>query len=300
MNIHASMLFGILFCFGFAAGRAGAASARPAPLSPAGFSQTRADSAERARMIAELHAAADAGDFDRLMAVLKADSALVNVPDMSGMTPLYTAALGGHKEIIQLLLASGAPEDMYVDAILGSVEKVSGYLKKEMALLNTPGPFGKTALVWAVMFGNVEMVQFLLDKEANVNIADQERFTPLHWAAMYDQKDIAEMLLKKKADVNAQDSHNWSPLRIAVVHNQPEVAGLLLNNGADPNIKDNSETFPLHEAAMLGYTEMVRLLVEHGAKVNCRDLNDETPLTLAREKGFPDITKILKEHGGIE
>src|SRR6202034_3419629 len=48
--------------------------------------------------------------------------------------------------------------------------------------LNATGGDGKDALGLAIFNGNYGLASFLVDKKANVNKADAQRFTPLFWA----------------------------------------------------------------------------------------------------------------------
>ena len=54
---------------------------------------------------------------------------------------------------------------------------------------------------------NVDAVKILLEKGANVNAINSDKWTPLHCAASYDSNaDVVKVLLEKGANVNALNS----------------------------------------------------------------------------------------------
>ncbi len=56
----------------------------------------------------EIHDAAQNGDLAKVKALLKANPDLVSSKDTNGMTPLHCAAVKGHKDVAELLLANKA------------------------------------------------------------------------------------------------------------------------------------------------------------------------------------------------
>ena len=56
----------------------------------------------------EIHAAARAGDMDRVKAIVESDPAAVNARNGSGQTPLFDALLGNRPKIAEYLLSKGA------------------------------------------------------------------------------------------------------------------------------------------------------------------------------------------------
>lgn len=68
------------------------------------------------------------------------------------------------------------------------------------------------------MAGKNDVVRFLVDKKANVNIANKFGTTPLHIITSQSglrRYSLIEMLLKAGANVNALDQNLMSPLHIA-------------------------------------------------------------------------------------
>src|SRR6266513_388224 len=68
------------------------------------------------------------------------------------------------------------------------------------ALLNAAGP---AAVADAAMQGNKEAVKALLKQAADVDAAQGDGMTALHWAAMKDDADLVQTLLFAGANVRA-------------------------------------------------------------------------------------------------
>lgn len=116
----------------------------------------------------ELLSASRAGDWQRVKYVsfFKPD---INAIDEIGMTPLMYSARNGNREILSMLLKSGAT----VDA-------------KDKS--------GKTALMFAARRGHKEIISLLLDYEADIDLEDNDKFTAISWAEKFGQKGIADFL----------------------------------------------------------------------------------------------------------
>ena len=107
------------------------------------------------KQCSRLHDALDAGDADRLVALLR-DGAAIDEQNGHGGTPLMAASISGKLDLAQLLLDYGAELDA-VDAE------------------------GKSALHWASYLRGPDAVCFLVRLGADVNKVDTfGGFTPLH------------------------------------------------------------------------------------------------------------------------
>lgn len=157
--------------------------------------------------------------------------------------------------------------------------------------------------------GNLDMVQFLLDKGARVDVVAGDGATPLVWAGKSDKTgDIVKLLLEKGADVNAENKLGTSAFDNAVrsycTSKEPpsiRVLEILVSHGADV---DN----PIPEGEAAGYTnlttaivwekpELTRFLIDHGADVNNVAGDGNTPLIAACREGYIDQVKLLLDAG---
>lgn len=240
-----------------------------------------------------LHDAAIFGHLE-IAELLLAHGAAVDATDKGGRTPLYGAVSGidlqvGHRDIVELLLAKGAN-------------------------INHHDKYGNTPLFFAP---TKELARLLLDRGADFNVIDLNGGTMLASAASRGWPDIAEWLLAKGAKVNAKDVDERTPLHQVATR---EVADVLLAHGADVNAKDEQGSAPLHLAVGQGRLEVAESLLAHGAAVNAKDDKGHTPLkyvllalkdlnppqsaTDKRAKELIDryeaIAKLLREHGAKE
>jgi len=148
-----------------------------------------------------------------------------------------------------------------------------------------------------------ELERLKLQFKDNPNLVfsqDANGMTPLHSAAAKGQKDLVDWLLSKDAEVNVQAKDGATPLHWAVYSGHKDVANLLLASRADVNAKGRDGYTPLHWAAAKGFKEIAELLLNHHAEVNARDSQGETPLKLAISKNHQDCAELLRQHGGQE
>jgi hypothetical protein len=98
----------------------------------------------------------------------------------------------------------------------------------------------------------LEIVQFLLDHGADIEIADGLGWPALHNAVSEKNIEIVKLLIERGANVNAQArslgkeywTEGWTPLHFALNYGYFQIAKVLLANGADPNIRDDEGRTP--------------------------------------------------------
>ncbi|KAI1648270.1 uncharacterized protein F4817DRAFT_334451 [Daldinia loculata] len=126
--------------------------------------------------------------------------------------------------------------------------------------------FNITPLIRAIKAGNKNLVQFLLDRGADVNKAATHgvKQTPLQAAAKCADLDMTELLLRNGADVNGKPSTcgGGTALQFAAISGNCNIAALLIDRGA--NMCDAPSTFdgrwPLEGAAEHGRIDMIQFL----------------------------------------
>lgn len=83
----------------------------------------------------------------------------------------------------------------------GSVEAVRRALEQNVGNINGLDQRGHTALHWAVFGGYVEIVQLLLTRGADPNVASRDGITPLWNARDFGLAEIDALLVKHGAKV---------------------------------------------------------------------------------------------------
>ncbi|MBU6139940.1 MAG: ankyrin repeat domain-containing protein [Proteobacteria bacterium] len=94
----------------------------------------------------------------------------------------------------------------------GDVDGVKFFAKSGPAVINQRNLGGATALHLACREGNFEIVKILVDGGADINLADNEGWTPLMRAALVGDKNSVDLLLTKGAKADAINSVGESAL----------------------------------------------------------------------------------------
>ena len=80
----------------------------------------------------------------------------------------------------------------------------------------------------AVLENSIELVKLLIENNADVNIQDEDSWTPLHAACSMGYYEVAKFLLENKANVNSLTSENERPIDL-VENGFFELISLLLS-----------------------------------------------------------------------
>lgn len=128
-------------------------------------------------------------------------------------------------------------------------------------LLDTPGADinygvrnGDTALMIAAFKANREAVRMLLAKGAQVN---RSGWAPLHYAAAAGDNEIVQMLMDKDADLDAKSPNNTTPIMMAARGGHILTVKLLLDAGADATLKNDAGMTAIDFAQQGGHKDIV-------------------------------------------
>ena len=169
----------------------------------------------------------------------------------------------------------------------GDMATVRAVLDEKPEWLLRVGSHGRTMLWEAAYRGRLGVVEYLLDRGADVNACGCH-FTPLlvdisaYCAAMYKKHgDVAELLRRSGASV---DLHTWifldeRPAVIAALRGNPALA-----DAEKPQHDANMRAASLHYAVSPGHADMVKVLLEHGADPRPARLLAGAILHLARPR----------------
>ena len=97
------------------------------------------------------------------------------------------------------------------------------------------------ALCVAAGVGRLEEIRSLLDRRANINAVDNNKWTPLHRASRNGHHQCVELLLDRGANINAGTTFNYTPLHLASIYGHHQCIELLIDRGADISIKEVRE-----------------------------------------------------------
>ena len=148
------------------------------------------------------------GQFAEVALLLLEHGALPNVGAREHV-PMRTAAVVGHRALVEALIARG-----------GEVNPVS-----EGGL--------ESPLHAAIAESHEDVAELLIEKGADVSARTSRGRTPLHFAVHYtNDRRLVELLVKHGADVNARDDESHSPLAFAMRENKQAVVEFLRQHGA--------------------------------------------------------------------
>ncbi|XP_049452515.1 kinase D-interacting substrate of 220 kDa B isoform X4 [Epinephelus fuscoguttatus] len=189
-----------------------------------------------------------------------------------------------------------------------AVQSLFGYVEEENLAaikahldkfrdLDSRSDIGQTPLMVAAEQGNLEIVQELIRRGANVNLDDVDCWTALISAAKEGHIEVVRELLENNANLEHRDMGGWTALMWGAYKGRTDVVQLLLEKGANSNITGQYSVYPIIWAAGRGHAEIVHLLLQHGAKVNCSDKYGTTPLIWASRKGHYECVMHLLANG---
>ncbi len=124
---------------------------------------------------------------------------------------------------------------------------------------------GGTPLNYAVLSGNREIFDYLLEKNADVNALYGGNISPLMSAAENGNMYMASALLAKGANINYVDKNGNNALSRATERHgaSHEFMKLFLDHGADPFEKFNGESAMDIARDILGDEELVALFEQY-------------------------------------
>lgn len=186
-------------------------------------------------------------------------------------TALSNAAVRGREQIVELLLSHGAD-------------------------VNIANPLSKAAQFGN---GNVKIAKTLLDHGANSNC--------LHSAILGRHKEVVQLLVEHNANVNQRDGNGRTPLHMAVVSGDEDIIKLLIIKGADVNARNDRGETPLHVLVRMWpqnwwakdfRVTAINILLDSGADIEAKTRDGKTPLGLAiKAQKSSDAIKVLSERG---
>ena len=230
------------------------------------------------------------GNFNVLDALIE-KGADVNAKDKYGTTPLY-----------KFVSSRNIKDFKVIDLLVSCKAEIRG------------------ALDYALKNGDVkiELIEYLIEKGADVNAQSNNQKAPLFRAIHYNRMDLVKLLISKGADINAVDQYGNSLLHVAcgiqdlwimkflveemkmniniinesgntVLHSALKrkssfsIIPYLISKGADVNKVNNRNEAPIHYScygsnSRNDFKKIIELLLSKGADINARGMGVETIL----------------------
>jgi ankyrin repeat protein len=170
-------------------------------------------------------------------------------------------------------------------------------------------PSKQTPLMYACQIGDEAAVKMLLDKGAKIDLQDINGYTALTWALYSGYTNIIETLLDKNTDPNLaiaagmDFNFRWSDgwtLLTDITHNKNHafLEKALKLPGIDINLPlEPSKKTPLMMACEIGDEVAVKMLLDKDAKIDLKDAKGGTALTYAYNSSNIKIMRTLLDKG---
>jgi ankyrin repeat protein len=204
-------------------------------------------------------------------------------------------------------------------ARVGDTAKVDKFLREGMDI-NAKNKSGNTALMEACAYGQEDIINLLLDRQADSAVTNNIGETATAKAVRAKQYRAIDLLRTRKAiqtkgiyreiikyadaDFVESEFGRWSEadrklvlanmMREACMSGKTEVVKFFLDKGADPN-QDKGRPLCTCSGASGSPVEAVQLLLDRGADPNLWE--KESPLNRAVGSNRPDVVRLLVERG---
>ena len=282
---------------------------------------------------------------ETIKALIKA-GADVNAEDGNYTTALTDAVVENNPEVVKILLESGAGAKVNIkDGYLGMTNLMSAtdttpeivkMLLDAGADVNAKSNNNQTALMFAVVHGNLDIIKILISAGADINAHDEEFTTVLMYASKSEftpNPDVIRLLIEAGANANARNGGGKTAEDLARENGNLEIAKLLNNTpisttsknatdnlikalddedrdprqifapifaGADVNSQGKKSGWtPLNLAVTLKCDiQFIKFLINSGANVNNKNAYGLTVLmTAVFFNNNVDVIKLLLENG---
>ena len=223
------------------------------------------------------------------------------------VTPLIRAivSMSWHKRNPDLVKLLGADPNVCINGESASCTdtcnyEVVKYLLNHGADVNIRDNYGNIPLTYcSCVTGRADIAELLLQHGADMNIQNEAGITALIYSCVEGFIDIVKLVLRYDADVNIRDNFGMTALRHScrIENADINIVKLLLKHDADVDVQNNDGGTALVFAIVQDRLDIAKLLLQHGANPNIHDNKGRTPLIYKSAKGHLDMVKLLLQHG---
>lgn len=136
------------------------------------------------------------------------------------------------------------------------------YVKLNMTHLEMVDEKKKSLLHYAVTGSAIDVIQYLLSLDINVNMTDQHGETPIFDCARKGKVQIAKLLISKFANINVENRVGELPIHLAAFKGNLDMIKLLVQSGAYLNKATSEDKYPVHYAIGGGQHEVIDYILK--------------------------------------
>ncbi len=222
--------------------------------------------------------AAQHGHLELVKYLIK-NHANINAQNDYGSTAIHLATINKHKDVVKYLIEAGAVLNTFnqdgQSPLMSAHYMGSAEIQQMLFDAENNGPIVK--LHTAAQKGDINEAEEIINSGVDVNeVRAIDGASAVVFAVMGGQNDMLLFLIDHGADTEVRVK-GMPLLGVAVQYNRIEVAETLINHGADPNMFYNNGS-PLAVAIHRKYLEMTEMLIKHGAAFTAEVVSLETAI----------------------
>ena len=231
-------------------------------------------------LVTALCEASKRGDISQMAAFLK-QGANIDGKNDDGNTPLHCAVVSNQTQAAKLLLSAGADEKiwsqmppLFLAASLGNLAVANMIYERGGSAANVKKETmsGQPFFVDVVNSGNLEGVQFLLEKGADPNASSIAGRPVIVQAARKENLDMVRLLIKYGAKITSDPMTGSSMMAIALDKSNFELLELLISSGAKVESRTSNGERVLASALGKRNIRYAKRVLEAGAEAHIDDI----------------------------
>lgn len=250
--------------------------------------------------------------FLRIIRILKEKGANVNIVDETDRTACSYAVTNNFLEAMEYLLPNDVDKvgkdkfnNLHRAVMLGHMEMVRTLLKAKAdinALVIKEGEGICCGVQLALFTHNSEMVQLLLDNDANINFEDDQKNNLLLHALQMGDIQSALLLVERGVNVKVVSSTKETPFKLIsdLYSYKPDLCekllSALIHKSIDINQASSLGIRPIHCVAYIGSLPLTQELLKERVEVQAKNDQGHTALEIAIKLGHVEVVKLLHEH----
>ena len=184
----------------------------------------------------------------------------IDILDIDGRSILYNPIRYNYIEILKLLLE-------YNKKLIG------------ISILDIKDKLGNTALHYAVLLNNFNIVKILFNNNADPLLINNKGINVIYLALQYMYNDIIKYFIENKININFLSINNESLLQLAILYQNIEIINLLINKIDNINNQENNYGLSaIHQSIVLNNNNIFEELILNGSNINIQDYYGNSPL----------------------
>ena len=168
--------------------------------------------------------------------------------------------------ILIILLNPIQSQDIFRTTCQGNLSRLDSILLTMP--IDTQDRRQRSILHWAVACDRDTIINYLIDKDINLNIEDDQNKTAMHMCIRFNETDYFDLLAHHQKDDSWKTQFGASMLCQAILKRDSAFVNKLLDYGIDINIKNDRGTTPLELSQKIKADNITSLLLNRGADKN--------------------------------